>query len=114
MTKLMTALLAMALFLPVAAIAQDASQTGQTDQHAAQQEANQAAMNQVDGMSTQPVHKMGGMVSNDGKTFTSNNTSYIVANPHMLKKYDNQNVNVEFQFNPTTNKIHIMKVNPGQ
>lgn len=113
MTKVMTALLATALFIPAIALAQDASQS--QDQNGAQQKMqNQAAMNQVAGMNTNPHQTMTGMVSNGGKTFTSDNVTYQVSNPGALKNYDNQNVTIKAQFNTDKNSIKVNKVNPGQ
>lgn len=110
MNKITTALLAIALSIPVLALAQN----DQQDNHAKQQEANQAAMNNVAGMNTSPNHTMTGMVSDNGKRFVSNNVSYKVSNPDSLKSYENQNVTVKFQFNTGNNTIRVDKVNPGQ
>ncbi len=116
MTKVMTALLALvalALFVPAMALAQNTNQPD-TNAQAQQQEANQAAMNQVDGFNTSPHHEMIGTVSDNGRKFTSNNTTWSVSNPGALKNYDNQNVTVKFQFNTGNNTIKVDKVNPGQ
>lgn len=116
MTKVMTALLALvalALFVPAMALAQNANRPDSQSQ-AQQQEANQAAMNQVDGLNTSPHHEMTGMVSDNGKTFTSNNTTWSVSNPGALKNYDNQNVTVKFQFNTGNNTIRVDKVTSAQ
>ncbi len=113
MTKFLTALLALALFVPAFAFAQSSSQPD-TQSQAQQQEANQAAQNQVDGANTSPHHEMMGMVSDNGKTFTSNNTTWHVSNPNALKNYNGQNVTVKFQFNTSNNTIKIDKVMAGQ
>lgn len=118
MTKITTALLALAMSVPAVAVAQmqdNSAQSGMQDSaKAAQQQANQAAEENENGSSTQPIHKMMGMVSNNGMTFTSDNTAYQVSNPDKLKGYDNQTVTVEYQYSPDRNKIKIHKVNAGQ
>jgi Tfp pilus assembly protein PilV len=111
--KMMIALLALALFVPAIVLAQNNS-SGDTQSQAQQQEANQSAMNQVDGLNTSPHHQMTGMVSDDGKTFTSDNTTWHVSNPHALKDYNGQNVTVKFQFNTERNTIKIDKVETGK
>jgi len=116
MTKIMTALLALvalAVFVPAMALAQNTNQPD-TPAQAQQQEANQAAMDQVDGVDTSPHHQMTGMVSDNGRKFTSNNTVWSVSNPGALKDYNNQNVTVKFQFNTSNNTIKVDKVMPGQ
>jgi hypothetical protein len=113
MNKIATALLAIALSVPVLAFAQSSSD--QQDSTKAQQtQANQAAMNDVDGMNTAPHKTMTGMVSDNGTRFISDNVSYQVSNPDKLKNYDNQNVTVKVQFNTGKNTIRIDKVNPAQ
>ena len=107
--KLLTGLLALALFVPAIALAQDKSQPdSQSD--AQQQRANQAAADKVNGVDTSPNHSMTGMVSDGGKTFTSDNTVWHVSNPNSLKSYDNQTVTVKFQFNTDSNSIKVNKV----
>ncbi len=113
MKKVMLAVLAMALFVPAMAFAQSSQTTDQADRHA-QQEANQAAETSEMGMNTMPQHHMTGMVSNDGKQLTSDNTVYRVNNPGALKQYSNQNVTVKFVFNTDNNSIHILSASPGQ
>lgn len=117
MQKLTTALLALALSIPVMAFAQDGQNSGSSDQQAQrheQQEQNQSAGDTMVGANTQPMHHMMGMVGDDGKSFTSDNKVYQVANPGALKKYNGQNVDIKFQFNSETNKIHVSSVNAGQ
>jgi hypothetical protein len=109
MMKFLTGLLALALFVPAIALAQDKSQPD-TQSEAQQQRANQAAADKVNGFDTSPNHSMTGMVSDGGKTFTSDNTVWHVSNPKALKNYDNQNVTVQFQFNTDDNTIRINKV----
>jgi hypothetical protein len=111
MTKITTALLAIALSVPAIAFAQS---TTQDNSKAARQQQNEAAEESVNGGSTQPNHHMMGMVSNNGMTLTSDNTAYQVSNPDKLKGYDNQTVTVEYQFNTDKNSIKIQKVNAGQ
>ena len=116
MTKLITVLLAFALSSAAMAFAQDNSkQQNNPDNNSQmeQQSANQAAENSVNGMNTSPHHTMTGMVGDDGKTFTSNNTTWTVSNPKALKSYQGQNVTVKFQFNSDRNTIRIDKVESG-
>ncbi len=113
MSRVTTVLLAIALSLPALAFAQ--SSNDQQDSTKAQQtQANQAAMNDVDGMNTGAHKSMTGMVSDNGKRFTSDNVSYQVSNPDKLKNYDNQNVTVKVHFNTSKNTIGIDKVTPAQ
>jgi uncharacterized protein YfaP (DUF2135 family) len=115
MTKMTTALLAIALSVPAASFAQSMGQQDTSDAHAQQQKANQAAANDMNGMDTAPHQTMTGMVSGDGKTITStDNTVYQVSNPNALKNYLNQNVTIRYQFNTGKNSIKVNKVNPGQ
>ena len=112
MKKLLLALFAAALLLPAAAFAQNA-QNDQANKKT-QEEQNQAAQVSEMGSTTMPQHSMTGMVGQQGKTLTSDNTVYQVNNPGELKNYDNQNVTVTFQFNTDTNTIHIDRVDSGQ
>src|SRR5579863_3225963 len=106
MTKFLTALLALALFVPAIAFAQDSKQ-GDTQSQAKQQEASQSNQEQVQGVDTAPHHEMTGMVGDNGKTFTSDNTVWHVSNPNALKNYNGQNVTVKFQFNTENNTIKV-------
>ncbi len=114
MKKILIALFAIALSMPVLAFAQSAQSGDQQSEKHAQQEANQAAQTSEMGSSTMPQHTMSGMVSDNGKSLTSDNTKYMVGNPNALKNYDNQNVSVVFQFNTQSNKIHVVRVSPAQ
>jgi hypothetical protein len=122
MKYMMTAFLAMILALPVLAFAQSGqmqndqqTQSGQmqNDQRM-QQQAQQATQVDQTGQTTLAKHTMTGMVSDNGKGFTSDNTTYVVNNPKALKKYENQNVSVQFQFNTNNNTIHIISATPAQ
>lgn len=126
MRKLMIALFAMALAMPMLAFAQS-DQQGQTmqnqqvpaDQQMQNQKNSQAAQNQAasidqTGQTTMPKHNMTGMVGDGGKSFTSDNKTYVVQNPKKLKNYDNQTVSVEFKFDTEKNQIHIQSVSPTQ
>ena len=113
MAKVMAALLALALFVPAIALAQDNGQQNDNSR-LQQQEANQSAQDSMEGGNTSPHHMMTGMVSDDGRTFTSNNTTWHVSNPGALKNYNNQNVKVKFQFNSEKNTIKINKVESAQ
>ena len=52
---------------------------------------------------------MSGTISADGKTFTSNNTTYNVSNPNSVKAYANQPISVEYEMD-TNNSIRVTKV----
>ncbi len=112
MKTVMTVLLGVALSMAAIAFAQN-MQPQQNDKHE-QQEANQAAQENMTGTSAQPQHTMSGMVSDGGTRFTSDNTSYVVNNPNALKGQDNQSVTVRFLFNTDNNTIHIISVSPTQ
>jgi len=115
MTKFVMLLLALALCVPAIGLAQGQNNGQQSSNSQMQQQsANQAAQNQVDGMNTSPHHTMSGMVSDGGKKFTSNNTTWEVSNPHALKNYNGQNVTVKYQLNSERNTIKIDKVMSGQ
>jgi hypothetical protein len=111
-TKMVIVLLAAVLCIPAIVAAQN-TQTQSTDQQAQrheQQEQNQAASANMNGQSMQNQHHMTGKVIEEGKRFVSDNTSYQVANPKALKKYDNQTVSIEFRFETSTNQLHVTKV----
>jgi hypothetical protein len=107
MNKITTVLLAIILSVPALTFAQDSAQTDKKLQ-------NDAAMTSTTGEPSPAKHAMTGTVSNAGKNFTSDNTTYTVNNPKALKNYDGQSVKVSFQFNPDTNTIHIITASPGQ
>ncbi len=113
MTKVTTALLAIALSVPAVAFAQSSSPQDNSQQQVQQEQANQAAANHTNGMNTSPHQMLTGTVSNGGKTFTSSDTAYQVSNPDSLKNYDGQTVSVKFQFNSENNTIRINKVQPA-
>ena len=108
MKKVTTAFLAMALSVPAIAFAQDTQNDKRT-----QQQMNQAAQTDQEGSNTQHKHHMSGVVSNNGKTLTSDNTSYIVSNSGKLKNYDDQSVTVKYIFNTDSNSIRILSVSPA-
>jgi outer membrane lipoprotein-sorting protein len=110
MNKFLTALLAVALSLPVIAWAQNNNQQPANNSQAQQQEANELSGTAMTGVDTSPHHTMTGMVGDNGKTFTSNNTVWQVSNPKTLKNYANQQVTVRYQFNTTNNTLRIDKV----
>jgi hypothetical protein len=115
-TKIVSILLAVGLCIPAIAAAQN-TQTQNSDQQAQrheQQEQNQAAAANMTGGSMQNQHHMTGKVIEDGKRFVSDNTSYPIANPKALKKYDNQTVSIEFWFETSTNQLHVTKVSPAK
>ena len=117
MQKMLTALLAMVLAVPMLMFAQSDQQTQNEQQNnnkQMQQQQNQAAGIDQNGTSTLPKHTMTGMVGNNGKSFTSGSTTYKVNNPKALKNYDNQNVSVRFQFNTDNNTIHVISASPAQ
>ncbi len=104
MKKMMAVLLGVALSVPAIAFAQNTQQPNGKHE---QQEANQAAQENMTGGSAQPQHTMSGMVSNGGRTLTSNNTGYVVNNPNALKDHDNQSVTVTFLFDTDNNSHHF-------
>jgi uncharacterized lipoprotein NlpE involved in copper resistance len=110
MKKMTMALLAIALSVPAMAFAQNSTQEDKNTQ----QQQNQAAEQSQMGSSTLPAKTMSGTVSQDGKSFTSGDKTYMVNNPKSLKAYDNQMVSVKFQYNTDSNTIHILKILPGQ
>lgn len=115
-TTLVRVLLAAGLCIPAIAAAQS-TQTQSSDQQAQrheQQEQNQAATANMTGGSMQNQHHMTGKVIEDGKRFFSDNTSYPVANPKVLKKYNNQTVSIEFWFETSTNQLRVTKVSPDK
>lgn len=120
MRKLMTALFAMVLAVPLLAFAQSSqSQDQPADQQMQDQKNTQAQENQASsinetGQTTMPRHSMTGMVSNGGKSFTSDNKTYVVENPKKLKSYDNQNVSIELKFDTERNTIHVLSVTAAQ
>lgn len=115
MQKLMTALFAMVLALPMLAFAQSGMQDQTQDQQkAAQQQDNQASAINTTGQTTMPQHSMTGMVGDGGKSFTSDNKTYVVENPKKLAKYDNQSVSIELKFDTEKNTIRVLSVTPGQ
>ena len=114
MTRMMTAFLAMILALPMLAFAQSGQMQNDQQNKQMQQEASQANQINETGQTTMPKHTMTGMVSNNGKSFTSNDTTYVVNNPKSLSKYDNQNVSVQFVFNTNNNTIHIVSATLAQ
>ena|ERR1700744_4620400 len=110
MTKLTSALLAIALSVPGIALAQNSQQTDKNTQ----EHNNEAAQNTVMGQNSEVRQTMSGMVSNNGKTLTSGDKSYIVKNPGSLKSYDSQTVSVVYQYDPDHNSIHVVSVTPAQ
>lgn len=75
----------------------------------AQPQSDQAAGTAVNGMNSQSGQPMSGTISADGKTFTSNNTTYNISNPASVKAYANQPISVEYEMD-TNNSIRITKV----
>lgn len=111
MKKGMVALLGLALSLSAMAFAQSSqSNEDQSQQKMQEQEANQASQINETGTNTASVKHMTGMVSESGKRFISDNTSYLVGNPKSLQKYDGQTVSVKFQFDPEHNQIHVLSI----
>ena len=143
MNKVMLAVLALALSVPVLARQNTSSQQGSSSQ-AGQDQSSQGSQSNPSGQSTSGQsqsgqstsgqsqagqstsgqasssdqsqgQKMSGKVSQDRKTFTtSQGTSYNVSNPDALKGQENQNVALIVQVDPATNTIHILQVAPPQ
>jgi type II secretory pathway pseudopilin PulG len=118
MKKIMLALLVFALSIPAIAFAQSSTQDQQTQQNQAQQESqaqqNQAAARNEVGTDTFPKHTMSGMVSNDGRTLTSDNKSFQISNPNSLKGHDGQTVTVQYVIDPDRNTLKVLSVSPSQ
>jgi hypothetical protein len=116
MRKIMTALFAMTLMIPMLAFAQEGQTQKEQQQYQknTQADENQSAAISENGGTTMPRHQMTGMVSNDGKNITSDNTTYVVNNPKELAKYDNQNVTAKFVFDTDTNTLHVLSAMPAQ
>ena len=110
MKKGMIVLLGLALSLPAMVFAQSSQSDNQSQQKMQQTEANQASQIDETGVNTASVKHMTGMVSENGKRFTSDSTAYLVGNPKSLQKYDGQTVSVKFQFDPEKNQIHILSI----
>ncbi|HKD85613.1 MAG TPA: hypothetical protein VKB58_12755 [Terriglobales bacterium] len=115
MKKMMLALLAIALSIPAIAFAQNSTQDqpSQRDQQMQAQE-NQAAQQSQMGSTTFPKQAMSGMVSNNGRSLTSNNKTYQISNPKTLKAYDGQSVSVQYIMNTDNNTIKVLSVSPSQ
>jgi hypothetical protein len=122
MRKMMIALFAVVLAMPMLALAQSSQAPDQQstpdqqmqDQKNTQAQQNQAATIDATGQTTMPKHNMTGMVGDGGKSLTSDNKTYMVDNPKKLKNYDNQSVSVEFKFDTEHNTVHILSVTPAQ
>jgi len=118
MTKTMLAILALAFAMAMPALAQNTTQppaqssptTGQqSDQNSSQptqSPQNGASAGSADSQTSQT---MTGTISADGKTFTSNGTSYTVSNPNSVKPYANQPVTVGYETD-ANNAIRITKL----
>lgn len=114
MKKMMLALLAMTLSIPAIAFAQNSTQDQQDQaQRQTQAQQNQAAQVSQEGMTTMPRQAMSGVVSNNGKTLTSDNKSYQVSNANSLRRYDGQTVSVQYVMNTEKNTIRILSVSPS-
>jgi hypothetical protein len=86
------------------------SQSAQPDtSQPAQTQSDQAAGTGVNGMNSKSAQMMSGTLSADGKTFTSNNTTYTISNPASVKAYANQPISIEYEMD-TNNSIRVTKV----
>ena len=129
MTKMMLAVLALALAIAMPAVSQDTAQPstpanpsmGQPpDQNSTQPmpqpdngQAVQSQSNQTTGSSASSDPQQGqtltGTISADGKTFNSNGTTYSISNPNSVKAYANQPITVGYEMD-SNNSIRITKV----
>jgi hypothetical protein len=129
MTKMMLAVLALALAIAMPAVSQDTAQPstpanpsmGQPpDQNSTQPtpqpdtgQAVQSQSNQTAGSSASTDPQQGqtltGTISADGKTFNSNGTTYSISNPNSVKAYANQPITVGYEMD-SNNSIRITKV----
>ena len=93
-------------------MAQPPDQNGQATQPEAsepgQMQSNQAGTG-ADGMNSQSAQTLTGTISVDGKTLTSNGTTYNISNPNSVKAYANQPVSVEYEMD-TNNSIRVTKL----
>jgi pectin methylesterase-like acyl-CoA thioesterase len=103
MKTLVASVAVLALFLPIMAVAQDA--TKQND--------NQTQQNQANAKNNK---NMSGKVSSDGKTFTNDVDSkkYRVNNPSALQNYEDQHVAVIVAVDPDTGDLQIIQVEVPQ
>lgn len=76
-----------------------------------QMPSNQTAGTAVNGTNPEAAQTMSGTLSADGKTFTSNGTTYNISNPNSVKAYANQPISVEYEMD-TNNSIRITKIIP--
>jgi hypothetical protein len=101
-------LICLALGLSVSLIAQSSSQS-QGSQQPSDNTSKQSQPSQDNSKSDQ---QMSGKVSDNGKTFTSDqdNKSYTVSNPDALKGLEGQHVALIVHVDPDTGVVRIMQV----
>jgi uncharacterized membrane protein YdfJ with MMPL/SSD domain len=127
MTKMTLAVLALALAMPAFAQStttqpstqanpsmsqppdQNSQQASPDASQPAQTQSDQAAGSAVSGANAQTGQTLSGTISADGKTLSSNNTTYNISNPNSVKAYANQPITVGYEMD-TNNSIRITKV----
>jgi hypothetical protein len=126
MTRIVTAILALALAFALPALAQSTAppsptnptmgqqpdqSTSQPTQppNATQPPSNQAGATSSYGANTQTNQHLSGTISSNGKTFTSSNGTYNISNASDAKEFANQPVTVEYEMDGS-NTIRITKV----
>ncbi len=116
MTKTLLATIALAFAVAMPVLAQNSTlpssspTTGQQpDQNSPQPIQSPERGASAGSMDSQTSQTMSGTISADGKTFTSNGTSYTVSNPNSVKPYANQPVAVGYEMD-ANNSIRITKL----
>lgn len=126
--RLFFAVLSLALAIGMPAIAQETTQPSTPANPSVQQppdqnstpampqtdngQAVQSQSNQAVGSATSADSQgqtLAGTISADGKTFSSNGTTYTISNPNSVKPYANQPVTVGYEMD-NNNSIRITKV----
>ena len=96
------------------------SQNQSSGQNQSGSQASQGSQSQSSqtstGHSTSGNQDMSGKVSHDRKSFTNDkdNTRYKVDNPDALQGQEDQHVAVIVHFDPDTNTIHVIQLEPPQ
>jgi opacity protein-like surface antigen len=134
MSKMMLAVLTLAVAIAIPAVAQDTTQpstqanpnmsqptdqsstrpmqqpdSSQASQSQSNQAGNSASSASGTGTDTQAGQTLTGTISADGKSFNSNGTTYTISNPNSVKPYANQPITVGYEMD-NNNSIRITKV----
>lgn len=108
MNKLTSMSLALVLGMSMIAVAQQT-----TNPNSDQTGNDQMSQTNANGNSNSQ-QKASGKVSSDGKSFVSDqdSKSWTVNNPSALKGYEGQHVMMLIHFDPDTNTIHVVSLEP--